>query len=241
MTWCEFGLLQQQVLQYCGACVNRYSDGKHHESDASTGRPRLRAVQSRVRCVVRSATTASTVTMRCSLLAASRQQVLRFAVRFSAAFRRQVLQACSANCWLPPGGKCLSRVARVLVAIPAPSAVASFEARFWLQFNVDVSKWDVSSVNNMVGMSASTTKFNIDTSKWDVSSVNNVIDMFASMSAASVTIAWRDSGLGLCAQPTPHGPKLVSSRVFPAFDRTDHGGSGEHVVCDGGSANKQQS
>ena len=42
----------------------------------------------------------------------------------------------------------------------------------------------------------------------------------------------------------PSRTKSGSSRVFlfffssfPAFGRTDHGGSGEHVVCDGGSAN----
>merc|ERR1719174_3187304 len=49
-------------------------------------------------------------------------------------------------------------------------------------FNGDLSKWDVSSVTNMVGMFYYASKFNGDLSKWDVSSVTTMTEMFAAAS-----------------------------------------------------------
>ena len=44
-----------------------------------------------------------------------------------------------------------------------------------ITFNGDISKWDVSSVNDMTGMFYYEVVFNGDISKWDVSSVNGMI------------------------------------------------------------------
>ena len=49
---------------------------------------------------------------------------------------------------------------------------------FWGSlFNGDISKWDVSSVENMYCMFAAS-KFEGDISKWDVSNVTDMEDMF---------------------------------------------------------------
>ncbi len=45
-------------------------------------------------------------------------------------------------------------------------------------FNGDISKWDVSSVTNMVSMFHGATEFNGDISEWDVSSVTKMRFMF---------------------------------------------------------------
>ena len=50
---------------------------------------------------------------------------------------------------------------------------------FKSKFNGDISKWDVSGVENMEFMFANS-KFNRDISKWDVSNVENTKDMFIS-------------------------------------------------------------
>ena len=50
-------------------------------------------------------------------------------------------------------------------------------------FNADISKWDVSSVNEMASMFSGATAFNADISKWNVLSVTSMQDMF--MHAAS--------------------------------------------------------
>ena len=46
-------------------------------------------------------------------------------------------------------------------------------------FNQDISKWDVSNVTNMMGMFRYATAFNQDISGWDVSNVKDMIGMFA--------------------------------------------------------------
>ena len=45
------------------------------------------------------------------------------------------------------------------------------------EFNGDISKWNVSNVENMAGM-FSNSKFNNDISRWDVSRVENMNSMF---------------------------------------------------------------
>ena len=45
-------------------------------------------------------------------------------------------------------------------------------------FNVDVSKWNVSRVNDVHGMFLRASSFNIDVSKWDVSRVAMMDEMF---------------------------------------------------------------
>ena len=47
-----------------------------------------------------------------------------------------------------------------------------------LDFNGDISNWDVSNVKNMYGMFYKCTNFNIDISDWDVSNVTNMGYMF---------------------------------------------------------------
>merc|ERR1711939_910515 len=47
-----------------------------------------------------------------------------------------------------------------------------------LDFDIDISKWDVSSVTNMHSMFHSATSFDIDISRWDVSSVTDMREMF---------------------------------------------------------------
>ena len=47
-----------------------------------------------------------------------------------------------------------------------------------MQFNGDISKWDVSNVYNMGFMFCGLTKFNCDISGWNVSSVINMRNMF---------------------------------------------------------------
>ena len=46
-----------------------------------------------------------------------------------------------------------------------------------ISFNVDISKWDVSSVQGMHGMFWGATAFNGDISQWDVSNVTNMGQM----------------------------------------------------------------
>ena len=52
-------------------------------------------------------------------------------------------------------------------------------------FNIDISKWDVSSVTNMYAMFTDALAFDIDISKWDVSSVVTMDYMFWHSQAAS--------------------------------------------------------
>ena len=48
-----------------------------------------------------------------------------------------------------------------------------------LDFNGDVSRWDVSNVTNMTHMFYGCKKFNQDLSNWDVSKVTNMAHMFS--------------------------------------------------------------
>ena len=48
-----------------------------------------------------------------------------------------------------------------------------------VDFNGDISKWDVSNVTNMKGMFFGNENFNQDISRWDVSNVTNMRAMFA--------------------------------------------------------------
>jgi len=52
-----------------------------------------------------------------------------------------------------------------------------FNHDYTIKFNGDISKWDVSNVEDMNGMFFSS-KFNGDISKWDVSNVNDMSMMF---------------------------------------------------------------
>ena len=45
-------------------------------------------------------------------------------------------------------------------------------------FNSDLSKWDVSKVENMNSMFSGCKSFNSDLSKWDVKNVNDTYNMF---------------------------------------------------------------
>ena len=47
-----------------------------------------------------------------------------------------------------------------------------------LDFNGDISSWDVSNVTNMLGMFWDCKSFNQDLSSWDVSNVTNMLGMF---------------------------------------------------------------
>jgi surface protein len=47
----------------------------------------------------------------------------------------------------------------------------------WSKFNSDISKWDISNVEEMWGMFCGS-KFNQDLSKWDISNVENMSGMF---------------------------------------------------------------
>ena len=47
-----------------------------------------------------------------------------------------------------------------------------------INFNGDISKWDVSNVKNMYGMFEDCNSFNQDISDWDVSNVTDMSDMF---------------------------------------------------------------
>ena len=60
------------------------------------------------------------------------------------------------------------------------SNVTNMDSMFWgSKFNRDISKWDVSNVTNMEFMFASS-KFNGDISNWDVRNVEHMRGMFAS-------------------------------------------------------------
>jgi len=62
------------------------------------------------------------------------------------------------------------------------SSVNDMHGMFWsaTSFNGDLSTWDVSSVQNMYGTFRGATSFNGDISKWDVSSVKDMHGMFLS-------------------------------------------------------------
>ena len=60
-------------------------------------------------------------------------------------------------------------------------------------FNDDISKWDVSSMQNMFGMFDDAVLFNGDISKWDVSRVTDMEGMFSGATAFKQTLcgaAW---------------------------------------------------
>ena len=50
----------------------------------------------------------------------------------------------------------------------------------FLEFNGDISQWDVSNVTNMEYMFFQCNSFNQDISEWDVSNVTNISGMFCS-------------------------------------------------------------
>ena len=58
------------------------------------------------------------------------------------------------------------------------------------KFNCDLSKWDVSNVDNMLGMFRDCIKFNCDLSKWDVSSVKNMVEMFDGCKSLKQIPSW---------------------------------------------------
>ena len=60
------------------------------------------------------------------------------------------------------------------------SNVTNMEYMFFQcnSFNQDISEWDVSNVTNMSGMFCSCEKFNQNISSWDVSNVKNMSKMF---------------------------------------------------------------
>ena len=47
-----------------------------------------------------------------------------------------------------------------------------------IKFNSNISKWDVSNVNDMGGLFARCQNFNSDLSNWNVSNVQNMVNMF---------------------------------------------------------------
>merc|ERR1719398_405363 len=61
-----------------------------------------------------------------------------------------------------------------------------------LNFNSDLSKWDVSRVTSMAWMFAAALKFNRDLSKWDVSRVTRMAWMFSGASAFNGDISTWD-------------------------------------------------
>nr|WP_297915228.1 BspA family leucine-rich repeat surface protein [uncultured Allomuricauda sp.] len=63
-------------------------------------------------------------------------------------------------------------------------------------FNGDISKWDVSNVTNMLGMFSGASFFNGDISGWDVSNVTNMGSMFKSASSFNQDISnWEVSSV----------------------------------------------
>ena len=68
---------------------------------------------------------------------------------------------------------------------PNLSGVTITSGMFWdaSSFDGDLSRWDVSSVDNMSNMFAGATSFNGSISSWDVSSVDNMSNMFRDASS----------------------------------------------------------
>ena len=63
---------------------------------------------------------------------------------------------------------------------------------FWgcIDFNSDLSKWNVSSVKDMAYMFNGCDKFNSDLSKWDVSSVEDMRSMFSGCQSLKQIPSW---------------------------------------------------
>ena len=53
-------------------------------------------------------------------------------------------------------------------------------------FNQDISKWDVSNVENMDYMFSGATSFNQDISNWDVSNVKSMANMFSNVTSIGI-------------------------------------------------------
>jgi len=75
------------------------------------------------------------------------------------------------------------------------SSVIDMEYMFVIDsaFNADISKWDVSSVTNMGGMFSGAAAFNADISRWDTSSVTDMYAMFSNVYAFNVDIGRWDT------------------------------------------------
>ena len=60
------------------------------------------------------------------------------------------------------------------------------------KFNIDISKWNVSSVIDMSYMFNGASSFNVDISKWNVSKVNNMSHMFSDASLFNQDISTKE-------------------------------------------------
>ena len=56
--------------------------------------------------------------------------------------------------------------------------------------NIDISKWNVSNVENMLGLFFNCNKFNCDLSNWDVSNVITIGWMFKGCTSLKNTPSW---------------------------------------------------
>ena len=58
------------------------------------------------------------------------------------------------------------------------------------QFNGDISKWDITNVNDMIGMFEDS-QFNMDISKWNVSNVGNMWQIFKNSKFSGDISDWK--------------------------------------------------
>ena len=58
-------------------------------------------------------------------------------------------------------------------------------------FNCDLSKWDVSNVTNMDNMFDGCKKFNCDLSDWDISNITRLKNMFGSCDKMTITSRYK--------------------------------------------------
>ncbi|MCY4160256.1 MAG: BspA family leucine-rich repeat surface protein, partial [Flavobacteriaceae bacterium] len=83
-------------------------------------------------------------------------------------------------------------------------------------FNGDISNWDTSQVNTMVGMFQYATSFNGDISNWDTSNVTDMRWMFNGATSFSQDISnWDVMHVDKCHRFNPN--RLFPTKFFPKF------------------------
>ena len=115
-----------------------------------------------------------------------------------------------------------------LTSVPKtlPSEVTDIYAMFsrcsGAAFNPDVSKWDVSNVENMSWMfyNCSGAAFNPDVSNWNVSNVTNMVYMFGDCSGAAFRGGRGVGGVGIANWQLKIGNSAVSMIDFMTSSKT---------------------